>query len=234
MLKHRSQEKELMDTEAVSFREFHNCLRHLRWINIFTLAYLPTFFWLKKILAQNSAKEKISIYDIGSGGGDMLCKILKWTQKSPIKFSLTGIDINPWSKKSAQNFSKNAAIEFKTADIFALDESHKVDYVISSLFTHHLSSDELVKFICWMDNQSNCGWFINDLHRHFIPYFFIKSVTRILPFNRLVKNDAAVSVARGFTATEWREFLHQAGIASQRFEIKWFFPFRYGIACQKI
>lgn len=231
----RSTEIELMDSEPVSFMEFHNCLRHLKWINVFTLAYLPTYFWLKKIISENSHRDKISIFDIGSGGGDMLRKIWQWTSCGKIKFFLTGIDINPWSKKSAEAVTpKSASIEFVTADIFTLGEEQKPDYIISSLFTHHLDNESLVKFLCWMDSQATRGWFINDLHRNFIPYFVIKWVTFVLPVNRLIKNDAAVSVARAFTAEEWWQLIDKAGIARNRVVVKWYFPFRYGISCKKL
>lgn len=231
----RSSEIELMDSQSVSFNEFNNCLRHLEQINIFTLAYLPTYFWLKKILSENYKQEKISIFDVGSGGGDMLRKIWQWTSESKIKITLTGIDINPWSKKSAEEFTPKAAqIQFKTADIFTLSQEKKPDFIISSLFTHHLENDSLIKFISWMDNQVTRGWFINDLHRHFIPYFFIKWVTKLLPVNRLVKNDAAVSVARAFTAKELWRIIDEAGIARDRIKIKWFFPFRYSVTCKKL
>jgi len=234
-LSKRSSEIELMDLEPVTFSEFNQCLRHLEWINIFTLAYLPTYFWLKKTIAQNLHKKEISIFDIGSGGGDMLRKIWKWTSKSKTKFSLTGIDINPWSKETAEKITpKNAPIKFETANIFDLGANRKPDFIISSLFTHHLDDDSLIKFICWMDNQGASGWFINDLHRHFIPYFFIKWITYILPLNRLVKNDAAVSVARAFTRKDLWRVIDAAKIARDRVEIKWFFPFRYSVTCKKI
>src|SRR5208282_3918093 len=41
-LSQRSTRPELMDTESVSFAEFHDCLRTLSIINTFTLAYRPT------------------------------------------------------------------------------------------------------------------------------------------------------------------------------------------------
>jgi 2-polyprenyl-3-methyl-5-hydroxy-6-metoxy-1,4-benzoquinol methylase len=231
----RSTEKELMDSESVSYVEFYNCLRHLELVNIFTLAYLPTYFWLKKTIAKNSHKEKISIFDVGSGGGDMLRKIRRWSFNSKIKFALTGIDINPWSKKSAEKMTPKAAhIKFETADIFTLGEKRKPDFIISSLFTHHLDDESLIKFMRWMDNQANCGWFINDLHRHFIPYYFIKLLTRIIPINRLVRNDAAVSVARAFRKKDLWRLIDGAEIARDRVKIKWFFPFRYGVTCEKL
>lgn len=234
----RSTEIELMDSETVSFAEFDNCLRHLRIINILSLAYLPTYFWLKKIISTIRPRETISIFDIGSGGGDMLRQIWKWNlknQKNKIKLSLTGIDINPWAKKSAEKITpENVPIKFKTANIFALKFGPKPDFIISSLFCHHLDNQSLVNFIRWMDDHATQGWFINDLHRHPIPYFFIKWITVLIPVNRLVRNDAPVSVARAFKAKELWQLIDQAEIERSRVKIKWFFPFRYAVTCQKL
>ncbi len=229
----RSRDKELMDTEAVSFEEFHDCLRNLEVINIYTLAYRPTLNWLKTI-SRLMPGQKISVLDIGSGGGDMLRKIWKWAEKNQLSISLTGVDINPFSKRSSESATPlNAPIIYKTVDLFSLNSSEQPDVIISSLFTHHLSNDELIRFIKWMDTQCTAGWHINDLHRHPIPYYFIKCLTRILPVNRLVKNDAAVSVARAFTKKDWKHLLREARIPESRAEIIWYFPFRYSVSCLK-
>ncbi len=230
----RSSEKELMDTETVSFEEFNNCLRNLEWINICTLAYRPTLKWIQNV-TRTKSEEKISIMDIGSGGGDMLRRIWKWARKNQLSVSLTGVDINPSSKRSAELATPtNVPIVYKTADLFSLDASEQPDIIISSLFTHHLNNDELILFIKWMDMQCRIGWHINDLHRHPIPYYFIKWITRVLPVNRLVKHDASVSVARAFARKDWNDLLKQAGISEQRSQIRWFFPFRYSVSCLKI
>ena len=80
-----------------------------------------------------------------------------------------------------------------------------------------------------MDSTATQGWFINDLHRHPIPYYFIKWLTFLLPVNRLIKNDAAVSVARAFKEEELWHLIDEAGIERNRVKIKWFFPFRYAV-----
>jgi hypothetical protein len=50
----------------------------------------------------------------------------------------------------------------------------------------------------------------------------------------MIRHDAPVSVARAFTASEWRHLLDEAGIPEERTKIEWFFPFRYGVACRKV
>lgn len=218
----RSSQPELMDTEKVSYEEFAQCLRHLEFINHCTLAYRPTLKWLKRL------KPK-TILDIGSGGGDMMRKIWRRYPKATI----TGVDMNPYGKHYAETRTPdNAPLTYVTHTLFNLCLKEKPDVIISSLFTHHLKDDELVKFIKWMDQNAAQGWFINDLHRHAIAYYFIKAVTAIFPFNRFVKHDAAVSVARSFKRHDWMELLNQAGIGESRYAIRWHFPFRYCVACK--
>jgi 2-polyprenyl-3-methyl-5-hydroxy-6-metoxy-1,4-benzoquinol methylase len=230
----RSTEAELMDTETVSFAEFHQCLRTLEVINILTLAYRPTMRWFKRMLIGTDFRQPISVLDIGCGGGDMLRQIWKLAKGRKLNLALVGIDLNPWSKQSAEQVtSQNAPIRFETENLFSLDVDRRADFIISSLFTHHLSKSELIRFIRWMDHHATRGWFINDLHRHFLPYFFIKYATRLFFSNRLIKHDAPVSVARAFTAPEWRQYLSEAGIPAERTSIEWFFPFRFGVACRK-
>ncbi|MGC2209452.1 MAG: methyltransferase domain-containing protein [Candidatus Korobacteraceae bacterium] len=228
-LSQRSIRPELMDTESVSFAEFHDCLQTLSRINTFTLAYRPTLRWFDRVTA--GADSPISVLDIGCGGGDMLRQIWQRAKQRNLQVELTGIDLNPWSKKSAEMVTPtDAPIRFETANLFSLYPGRRANIIVSSLFTHHLTDGELLRFIQWMDRHATRGWFINDLHRHAVPYFFIKYAVRWLCGNRLIRHDAPVSVARAFISSEWRQLLAQAGIAAERSSIEWFFPFRYGVA----
>jgi SAM-dependent methyltransferase len=235
----RSDEMELMDEENISFAEFHDCLVDLERINQLTLAYRPTLQWLRPWLDGN---ESLCILDVASGGGDMLRKIAaKWPARvaSAEHLHMIGVDLNPWSKKSAELLSQSlathypaAAITFTTEDIFEFVPERPIDIIISSLFTHHLTHAQIVDFLRWMDSRACKGWFINDLHRHAIPYYFIKGATAVFSRNRLIRNDAAVSVARSFTHADWQALIDAAGL-NGRVRIQWFFPFRLCLSCDK-
>lgn len=237
--KERSHQLELMDTEKISFEEFHDCLNDLETINHLTFAYRPTLKWLKNSFKSLNRlnirpEHKIKIIDVGSGGGDMLRQIWKWGKKRCIPMELIGIDLNPWSKKSAmQKTPKEAPMRFETANIFEIPENERADFIISSLFTHHLSDADLIRFIKWMDMHAIHGWFINDLHRHPLPYYTIKYIVKIMRLNRLVQHDAPVSVARAFTASDWKNLLTKANFQTRKIQIRWFFPFRYTVARHK-
>ena len=84
-----------------------------------------------------------------------------------------------------------------------------------------------------MDSHAIRGWFINDLHRHPLPYHFVKTVFHLLPLSRMMRSDGPISISRAFVAADWRRLLAEAGIPRSRTSIKWYFPFRYVVACRK-
>jgi len=198
----RSDEKELMDEEDISFEEFHDCLIGLERINHLTLAYRPTLQWLRPWV-ENS--ERLVVLDVASGGGDMLRQIAKaWPDRTAAANGclMVGVDLNPWAKKSAESWPSFSAIHYQTADVFEFEPDQSIDLIISSLFTHHLTDKQIVEFMRWMNHRARKGWFINDLHRHPVPYYFIKSATALFSRNRLIRHDAAVSVARALSMAD--------------------------------
>jgi len=228
---HRSTQLEMMDDDSIGFEAFNACLRDLRRVNQWTFNYRPTMHWLAQVMKRRKTKAPVSILDVGSGGGDMLRKIANRAAQIGAEVKLTGVDLNPWSKKTAEQMSAAfRQITFETSNIFSFDPARQDDYIISSLFTHHLTDGQLVEFMRWMDRHSRKGWFINDLHRHAIAYFFSKIAFKLLRLDRMVQNDGPISVARAFTRKEWIGFLVAAGIPPDQATVKWYFPFRYGVA----
>ena len=223
-LSQRSSQPELMDTQTVSYEQFRHCLREMETINNWTLAYGPTLRWLKRI---SQSKPLSTIIDVGSGGGDMLRHIVRQSSECTSDTQFIGIDLNPWSKKAAEEWSCYMPIHFETGDVFDFEPTQHGDVIISSLFAHHLNDEQLVQFLQWMERHATRGWFINDLHRHWLPYYFIKASTRLLSRNPLIKHDAAVSVSRAFRRADWKRLLLAASIPTDQVRIRWFFPFRY-------
>ncbi len=230
----RSTQSELMDTEDVGFTQFHECLEQLETVNVLSLAYRPTLRWLRQMLRNERPGATVSILDAGSGGGDMLRRIEKWMRRRKLNGDLTGVDLNPLSRQSAERVTPAAMhIRYETSNIFSFDPWRQFDFIISCNFTHHLAEPELIRFIQWMESYATRGWFINDLHRHWLPYYFIKTVFNALPFNRIMRSDGPISITRAFRAAEWRCILDAAGVPAARRSVQWFFPFRYVVACRK-
>jgi Methyltransferase domain len=221
---------ELMDSEPVGFEEFRQCLQQLEMLNRWSLAYRPTLAWLARALARPADESPTTLLDVGSGHGDMLRRIAGWAARRGVRLELVGVDLNPWSKRAAELATPaGSPIRYETGDLFALGEERRFDFIVSSLFAHHLDDDGLVRFLQWMERRARRGWFVNDLHRHAVPYWFLRTLFAVGRFNRLVVHDGPVSVARSLDRRDWERALERAGIDRASVEIGWWMPFRWGV-----
>jgi 2-polyprenyl-3-methyl-5-hydroxy-6-metoxy-1,4-benzoquinol methylase len=206
----RAQLTELMDQPS-SYEEFRACLRDLEKVNRTVLAYRPTLRWLQQF--ESSTAETINILDVGFGAGDMLRRIEQWTRNTFLTVHLTGIDLNPHCIRAAREVAPPASrIKWFTADVFSYKPTAPVDIVLSSIFTHHLTDAEIVRFLQWMEHSAQRGWFINDLARSARSYKLFKLLARHMGWHRFVQHDGPVSILRSFTSDDWRGYIHEAGL----------------------
>jgi SAM-dependent methyltransferase len=224
---------ELMDSDETDFATFRDCLIDLAKVNRLTLAYRPTMRFLADLArAGRLPRDRaVSVVDVGSGFGDMLRKIDRWAVRRGWRLDLTGVDLNPWSARTAaEATAPDRPIRYVTANLFDYRPPQPIDIVISSLFTHHLDDASLVRFVAWMETNSAIGWFVNDLRRHPLPYHAFRTASRALRFHHFVQHDGPISIARAFDPHDWRDTLAAAGLAPGAAEIRPQFPFRLCVA----
>lgn len=226
----RSAETELMDTEPVGFEEFRACLCDLAAVNTLTLARPPTLNWLAEATKGMRRGDTLSLLDVGFGHGDMLRAIHRWCARRGFSPELSGVDLNPWSAASARQATpESMRIDYRTGDVFAHEPERPPQFVVSSLFAHHLSDGQLVAFIQWMEKTAAKGWFVNDLHRHAVPFHAFGAMARLARWHRFVRHDGPVSIARAFTKADWRRLVREAGLPRHAVEIRWHMPFRISV-----
>jgi SAM-dependent methyltransferase len=217
----RSYKKELLDGEDIPFADLRQNMRELDFINTYLGGHSITIHGFRQLL---QTRQHITVCEIGCGGGDNLLAIYNWCIKNKIAIQLTGIDNNSDCVAIATACLPAPQATFIAADYKTVDfTDHKPDIIFSSLFCHHFSNDELVYMLDWMYKNAQLGCFINDLHRHFLAFYSIKILTSLFSKSYLVKNDAPLSVERGFTKKEWIDLLEQSGIASYSITWKWAF-----------
>ncbi len=223
--RHRSPQLEWMDTETVSAADFAQCLADLAVVNSVTLARPPTIAFMRRVTRGLAAGDQLSVLDVGFGEGDMLRRIHRWGARRGLRMDLLGVDLNPWSTAAAQAATPAAmCIRYLTSDLFELPPG-ETDVVISSLFTHHLTDDQVVDFLTWMEARSRRGWFVNDLHRHPIAFHGFRLLSAAAGWHRFVQHDGPISVARSFRRRDWNALLRQAGLEGKA-AVRWHAPFR--------
>lgn len=221
-LRHRSYKKELLDNDAIPFEDIRINMQEINTINTWLGGHKITLDGFKKLCGN---KKSIHVCEIGCGDGNNLFMLHRWCKKNKIELRCTGIDIKKECIDAAKKNYKIANAEWLGNDYKAVIFSQKPGIIFSSLFCHHFTDDELIEQLRWMQQNSNIGFFINDLQRNWFAYHSIKIITKIFSSSYLVKNDAPLSVARGFHKNEWLQLLQKAGI--QNFIIEWEWAFRY-------
>ncbi|HEY4285670.1 MAG TPA: methyltransferase domain-containing protein [Puia sp.] len=231
----RSHKKELLDRDDIPFADIERNMLELDFINTWLgghaisqrglkdLIGAKSFPFQNKVLLSGDPVE-ISVCEIGCGGGDNLRAMSRWCQKRDIKVDVTGIDINADCIKVAKDRWQGGSATWIHSDYRdVVFEKGKPDFLFSSLFCHHFTDDELVVMLQWMQEHAGSGWFINDLHRHRLAWSSIRLLTSWFSRSYLVKNDAPLSVLRGFSRTEWKRLLGEAGIGEYSVQWKWAF-----------
>ncbi len=225
----RSTQKELLDRNDIPAKDIHRNMAELDLINTWLGGHKISIEGIRQLI--KNTKKTIHICEIGCGGGDNLHAISKWCEKNNIEVNLTGIDINPYCIEIAKKRFDDGSYKFICSDYRSVEFRDKPDIIFSSLFCHHFDEQGLLQVLRWSNEHATWGFFINDLHRHPLAYYSIKILTGLFSKSYLVKNDAPLSVLRGFTKEEWQDILHKAGIDSA--EIQWRWAFRWLIVFSK-
>jgi SAM-dependent methyltransferase len=225
----RAELSELMDGPC-SYEELRDCLRDIAKVNRLTMAYRPTIQWLERVV--NSDSRALRIVDVGCGYGDMLRRIERWAAKRGVDVELIGVDLNADAVRAAREASVGKKIEWIAGDVYSCAAAAEADVVISSLLTHHLTEDEIVRFLGWMEGTARVGWFVNDLHRQAVPYYFFRALAAGAGWHPFVRNDGPVSIRRSFVVEDWRRMLGAAGVSGA--EIVEFRPARLCVGHVKL
>jgi 2-polyprenyl-3-methyl-5-hydroxy-6-metoxy-1,4-benzoquinol methylase len=225
----RSSAPELMDGHCRDYADYRACLRDLARVNTVTLAYRPTLGFLERLRREGRlpSDRALEILDVGSGYGDMLRCIARWAARRGVWVRLTGVDLNPWAVRAAEEATPEGTATFVNGDAYGQPPA---DVILSSLFTHHLSDAELPPFLAWSERSARIAWFVNDLERHGFSYWGFPILARALGWHRFVRHDGAVSIARSFRPGDWRAHLALAGVDPESCEIRRRFPFRLCVA----
>ena len=226
----RSYEKELLDRDDLPFEDIRQNMKELDFINTSLGGHRITTDGIAELMNNNNDGGTIRIVEIGCGGGDNLRAIKRWALKNKIDVRLTGVDLNESCIHYAQQAPGNEGINFMLSDYRSATFDDDPHIIFSSLFCHHFTDEEMIGQLQWMRRHSKWGFFINDLHRHPVAYYSIRVLTAFFSKSYLVKNDAPLSVRRGFRKHDWIRLLSSARI--NNFKCHWRWAFRWLIVCK--
>ncbi|RZT57302.1 2-polyprenyl-3-methyl-5-hydroxy-6-metoxy-1,4-benzoquinol methylase [Sphingomonas sp. BK036] len=214
----RSQAEELMDADDLDAATYADVVGDLASVNTVTLARRPTLDFLARATA---GRKTFRLLDVGFGDGDMLRRIARWAAARGIEAELVGVDLNPRSEQAAR--AHGGDIRYVTGDYADLADE-PWDVIVSSLVAHHMTRNQLVAFLRFMERHASAGWFVNDLHRHGFAHWGFPILATVARWHPIVRHDGTLSIARSYRPDEWPPILSDAGISTAT--VRRVFPFR--------
>jgi hypothetical protein len=97
------------------------------------------------------------------------------------------------------------------------------DIVLSTLFLHHFTEEEIIDILSSVLKKSTIGVIVNDLHRHSMAYYLFKLLCLTIQ-NPMVKEDGLISILRGFKRLDLERISEKL---KYNRDIQWKWAFRY-------
>jgi hypothetical protein len=220
MLTRRHRCPELMDDPAVDRDQLDRSLRFIRSINRRLGGTGAALGHLRRWSVGWPAGEVIRIIDLGTGCADIPLAIVRWARAGGLRVHITAIDAHPTTLDLAREHVERVLgagdhqeIELVRADALSLMDDFDpgaFDYAHAGMFLHHLDDIEVMTALRVMDRLTTRGLIWNDLVRGRVEAVAIRLLTLTEP--AMVKHDARVSVAAGFTRREVLDLANRVGL----------------------
>lgn len=219
----RSTEEEWMDDPSLDEAIYAEVIGDLAQVNRLLMVSRPTIAFIRRTLR---GRKSFRLLDVGYGQGDMLRAVARWAKRRGVEAELVGVDLNPRSLPAAREATPaSMPIDYRTGD-YADTADEGWDYVISSSVTHHMSDAQLHAFLRFMEAEARIGWYVNDIHRHWLAFRGFPPLAWAMRWHAMVRHDGCLSVQRGFRRREWQALIAGSGIDPAAAKIVRRFPLR--------
>ncbi len=222
-----------MDLETRSDKETIRAYRLIRRVNHFLGGTRVTLSHLKQYSKRWDKNDCIRILDVAAGIADIPQAIVRWARKKGFHVTVVALDINPQVTSYAkQELHHYPEINLIRASIFEIPfATQSFDYVITSQFFHHLNEEEVLRVLKIFSLLAKRGIIVNDLMRRIRAYLWIHFFSRFTT-NEIFRNDAPLSVRRGFCREEVQKIIQESGLDYLKF---YHHPYhRFAIAGERI
>ena len=223
--KQRSHRLEYIDTGNYTAAEYEDCISELQFVN----RWMGDAHSLKATLLREVESQSLtsfSILDIGAGSGELLRGAATWARQTHRHLSAVGLELNESMAESmleeSEQFDEISSVRGDALKLPFADA--EFDYVMCSLFTHHLLDEQVVDVLREMSRVAKRRIFVIDLHRHPVAYLLYTTLGKIVLHNRLVRHDGALSILRGFKSDELLDLAQRAGLRA--ISVERHFPYR--------
>ena len=215
-LTHRHDEPELMDSGTASPAELNDALDFLSASNSFLGGWAVLRERLEIWSRAWDKRKIVTMLDVGTGAGDLPARVLNWGRQRRFNIKIIGIDADERVLELARERNEGEeSLSLIQSDLksFAA-HGGRFDYVMGSLFLHHVPPAGLVEALRLCDGLAVKGMLFSDLRRCAAAYAGVRALTCMT--SRVTRNDGPLSVRRSFLPEELEQAAHAAGLGYLR------------------
>lgn len=215
---------ELLDHPGNSDEEVRGNLQDIERLNRLSGGARTVLLHLSRMITERS-QTRLTILDIATGGADIPRAICRWARQWKLTVTVEAMDRSHQVLAAAAEWSAGfPEIRLRQAEAPPLPyQDHSFDYVLCSLFFHHLTEAQGIHLLQEMRRVARHGLIVNDLMRSRRARLLTGIVTRLLSGNRLTRHDGPMSVLRGFRPEELLCMATAGGLTDVRLSLHpWF------------
>lgn len=222
----RVQEAELMDAPGLPVNQHEEALRALARINHLSLAANRVWRRVRSLYGEKG--RALRLLDVACGGGDIAVAVKRKADLAGIPLEVEGCDVSPVALNYAAAKARRVglSIRFFEHDVTGGRLPSGYDMVSCSLFLHHLSNVQAVRFLHQVAGAEG-SLFVQDLLRSRMGYWLAAAAGRTLTRSKVVRVDALRSVRAAYSLAEVGQLTDAAGLRRARVRRCW--PERFTI-----
>jgi 2-polyprenyl-3-methyl-5-hydroxy-6-metoxy-1,4-benzoquinol methylase len=204
---------ELLDHPGNSDEEVRGNLQDIERLNRLCGGARTVLLHLSRMITERS-QTRLTILDIATGGADIPRTICRWARQRKLTVTVEAMDRSHQVLAAAAEWSAGyPEIRLRQEEAPPLPyPDHSFDYVLCSLFFHHLTEAQGIHLLREMRRVARHGLIVNDLMRSRRARLLTGIATRLLSGNRLTRHDGPMSVLRGFRPEELLHMATEAGL----------------------
>jgi len=225
-LKQRHRQPEDMDDPALQPELYAQALKSLSRLNFAAGTAQVIWTHIRRALPAGSPRP-LRLLDIATGAGDIPLRLWRIARRARVQMQIAGCDLSPRAINFAQSCATalQADVHFFTQDVLNHNFPGDYDFIISSLFFHHLGENEVVHLLRKLKPITRRKLLISDLRRSLLGLAIAASATHLLTTSRVVRLDGSRSVRAAFTPQEIQILAVAAGL--ERATVTRYWPARF-------
>lgn len=226
----RSLKPEMMDCPDLHPHLHEHALKGLRRINLMSQAAPQIFNVLKNFSLKYGP---LKILDVATGAGDVPIQLWELARHKGLAFEVHACDKSETALKYAEEEARKrkTLVRFFQMDVERDSFPQEYDVIVNSLFLHHLSMLQTLRFIKKIAQAARHGIILNDLQRSLPGLVVAEAGCRLLTSSSVVHYDGPQSVRAAYTVREIRRLAERAGLRNVKIKTAW--PFRYQLIWQR-